>query len=134
MTKLAADTSWDVTLRCKVCSHNSHKFHFFPQVMQIIEILPAERQTMMFSATIPPSIEKLSTALLQNPVLVSVGMPSAPTSSVKQLVLWVEDKAKKKCLFSLLQDSKHYKPPMVVFVDSKVGADLLAEAIATVTS
>ena len=99
------------------------------QVMQIMEKLPVKRQTMMFSATIPPSIEKLAASLLQNPVYISVGLPSTPNSAVKQLILWVEDKSKKKCLFSLLQDAKHYRPPVVVFVDSKIGADLLAEAI-----
>lgn len=99
------------------------------QVMQIMEKLPVKRQTMMFSATIPPSIEKLAASLLQNPVYISVGLPSTPNSAVKQLILWVEDKSKKKCLFSLLQDPKHYRPPVVVFVDSKIGADLLAEAI-----
>lgn len=83
----------------------------------------------MFSATIPSSIESLATKLLVNPVYVSVGSPSAPNASIKQIVLWVEDKSKKKRLFSILRDSKHFRPPTVVFVDSKMGADLLAEAV-----
>lgn len=80
----------------------------------------------MFSATIPPSIERMASRLLINPVCISVGLPN---DSVKQIVLWVEDKSKKKRLFSILLDSKHFMPPVVVFVDSKMGADLLAEAI-----
>ena len=83
----------------------------------------------MFSATIPSSIESMATKLLINPVYTLVGSPSAPADSVKQVVLWVEDKSKKKRLFSILQDSKHFRPPIVVFVDSKMGADLLAEAV-----
>ena len=86
----------------------------------------------MFSATIPSSIESMATKLLINPVYTLVGSPSAPTDSVKQVVLWVEDKSKKKRLFSILQDSKHFRPPIVVFVDSKMGADLLAEAVCEV--
>jgi len=88
----------------------------------------------MFSATIPPSIESMAAKLLDNPVYISVGSPSAPNASVKQIVLWVEDKSKKKRLFSILLDSKHFRPPVVVFVDSKMGADLLAEAVQEVTS
>lgn len=88
----------------------------------------------MFSATVPASIESVAAKLLVNPVYVSVGSPSAPNSSVKQIVLWVEDKSKKKHLFSILQDPKHFTPPVVVFVDSKMGADLLAEAVQKVVS
>lgn len=71
----------------------------------------------------------MAAKLLVNSVFISVGSPSAPSASVKQIVLWVEDKSKKKRLFSILQDSKHFRPPVVVFVDSKMGADLLAEAV-----
>ncbi|KAK2564690.1 putative ATP-dependent RNA helicase DDX59 [Acropora cervicornis] len=99
------------------------------QVQDIIDKLPARKQTLMFSATIPSSIESMATKLLINPVYTLVGSPSAPADSVKQVVLWVEDKSKKKRLFSILQDSKHFRPPIVVFVDSKMGADLLAEAV-----
>ena len=84
---------------------------------------------MMFSATIPPSIEKLSTKMLTNPVLVSVGPSGLPNKSVKQIVLWVEEASKKKKLFSILSDRKHFVPPSVIFVESKVGADMLCEAI-----
>ncbi|XP_029211500.2 probable ATP-dependent RNA helicase DDX59 [Acropora millepora] len=102
------------------------------QVQDIIDKLPGRKQTLMFSATIPSSIESMATKLLINPVYTLVGSPSAPTDSVKQVVLWVEDKSKKKRLFSILQDSKHFRPPIVVFVDSKMGADLLAEAVCEV--
>lgn len=106
----------------------------FWQVQEVIEKLPEEKQILMFSATIPSSIERMTTKMLVNPVYVSIGSPSAPNASVKQLVLWVEDKSKKKHLFSILQDSRHFKPPVVVFVASKMGADLLAEAVQKVLS
>lgn len=83
----------------------------------------------MLSATVSTSIEIVADKLLVNPVYVSVGSPSEPNASVKQIVLWVEEQLKKKHLFSLLQDPKHFMPPVVVFVNSKIGADLLAEAI-----
>ena len=48
---------------------------------------------------------------------------------MRQVILWVEDPSKKKKLFAILQDPKHFKPPVIVFVDSKMGADLLAQAV-----
>lgn len=101
---------------------------FETQVMQIVKAI-GEHQTLLFSATIPASIEKMSQTILNEPVFVAVGSPSTPTSAVKQTVLWVENKFKKKKLFDLLEDPKYYHPPIVVFVDSKKGADMLAEAI-----
>lgn len=102
---------------------------FEQQVQEVIDKLPAEKQTLMFSATVSTSIEIVADKLLVNPVYVSIGSPSEPNASVKQIVLWVEEQLKKKHLFSLLQDPKHFMPPVVVFVNSKIGADLLAEAI-----
>ena len=99
------------------------------KVQSILECIPRHRQTLLFSATIPPAVEKISSSLLINPVWISVGAPSAPNMDVKQVVLWVDDKSKKKRLFTLLQDHKYFTPPILVFVDSKMGADLLAEAI-----
>ena len=83
----------------------------------------------MFSATIPASIEKIASKLLQNPVFISVGPPSIPNQSVKQIILWVEETSKKKRLFNLINDRRHFLPPVVVFVDSKLGADMLANAV-----
>lgn len=102
---------------------------FEQQVQSILESIPRQRQTLLFSATIPPAVEKISSSLLNNPLWISVGAPSAPNMDVKQVVLWVDDKSKKKRLFSLLKDHKYFTPPILVFVDSKMGADLLAEAV-----
>lgn len=101
---------------------------FENQVMQLVKAL-GDHQTLLFSATIPPAIEKMGHTILNDPVFVAVGSPSTPTSAVKQTVLWVENKMKKKKLFDLLGDPKYYHPPIVVFVDSKKGADMLAEAV-----
>ena len=96
---------------------------------QIIQKVPQSAQKMMFSATIPPSIEKIASNILYDPVFVSVGPPGIPNKAVKQIVLWVEENSKKKRLFDLVNDRKHFKPPIVVFVDSKLGADMLADAL-----
>lgn len=113
-------------------NQNYSTFSNLPQVQQILEKLNDTKQTVMTSATIPPNVESMASKLLQDPVFISVGNPNAPTQAVKQLVLWVEENSKKRHLFSILKDPKHYRPPVVVFVDSKIGADMLAEAIGKV--
>ena len=84
---------------------------------------------MMFSATIPPAIEQLAQNMMVNPVMVSVGVSGLPNAHVKQLVLWVEEPSKRRKLFAILNDSKHFTPPMLIFVESKKGADLLRDAL-----
>jgi len=88
-------------------------------------------QTLMFSATIPPTIEKLSQTILHRPIFISIGHGTSDRAAinVRQTVIWVEEKSKKKKLFEFLNSPKHYKPPIVIFVSSKIGADLLSTAI-----
>lgn len=105
---------------------------FRDQVMQVIYAL-SHPQIMLFSATIPPSIETFASSLLKVPLVISLGMQSLPSAAVKQTVIWVESNRKKQKLFEILQSNTHYHPPVVVFVSSRVGADLLVEAICRVT-
>lgn len=99
------------------------------QVRQIEEQLPRPLQYLMFSATIPPRIERMATEVMTTPLFISVGVPGAPCEAVKHTVLWVEEAAKKKRLFAFLTDSSLFQPPAVIFVNSKMGTVLLADAI-----
>ena len=114
---------------------------FRDEVMLVVRAL-SRPQVMLFSATIPPSIEKLATSLLKRAVQVFVGGNNTDTHhdnsivvshAVKQTVIWVESNKKKTKLFDILKSGAHYRPPLVVFVSSRVGAELLAEAICQVT-
>ncbi|MBN3279372.1 DDX59 helicase, partial [Polyodon spathula] len=105
------------------------KMGFQQQVLDILEQVPEECQTLLASATIPAGIEKLANQLLRNPVQITIGEKNQPCSNVRQIVLWVEEPSKKKKLFEILNDSKLYHPPVLVFVDCKLGADLLCDAI-----
>jgi len=100
---------------------------FQQQVRRVIQMLPAQHQTLLFSATVSPKVERLCGELLTEPVLVSVGVPSTPSDNVSQTILWVETDSKKKTLLSILQDNKHFKPPVLLFVESKLGCLLLAD-------
>ncbi|XP_077934374.1 putative ATP-dependent RNA helicase DDX59 isoform X4 [Halichoerus grypus] len=109
------------------------KMGFQQQVLDILEHVPNDCQTVLVSATIPTSIEQLASQLLHDPVRIITGEKNLPCSSVRQIILWVEEPAKKKKLFEILNDKKLFKPPVLVFVDCKLGADLLSEAVQKIT-
>ncbi|XP_059136776.1 probable ATP-dependent RNA helicase DDX59 [Peromyscus eremicus] len=109
------------------------KMGFQQQVLDVLENIPGDCQTILVSATIPGSIEQLADQLLHNPVRIVTGDKNLPCPSVRQIVLWVEDPGKKKKLFEILNDKKLFKPPVLVFVDCRLGADLLSEAVQKVT-
>ncbi|KAL6888298.1 hypothetical protein ACP4OV_009324 [Aristida adscensionis] len=105
---------------------------FRDQAMQIYQAL-SQPQVMMFSATLHSEVEKMSNSLAKNVIHISCGNPSRPNKAVKQVVIWVESKQKKQKLFEIMKSKQHFKPPAVVFVSSRVGADLLSEAITVAT-
>ncbi|XP_040895447.1 probable ATP-dependent RNA helicase DDX59 [Toxotes jaculatrix] len=110
------------------------KMGFQQQVLEVLEQVPKEHQTLLASATIPTGTEELAARLVCDPVRIAIGEKNQPCANVRQILLWVEEPSKKKKLFEILNDSKLYHPPVVVFVDCKLGADLLCEAVAKVTS
>nr|XP_061791222.1 probable ATP-dependent RNA helicase DDX59 [Nerophis lumbriciformis] len=109
------------------------KMGFQQQVLEVLENVPEDHQTLLASATIPAGTEELASRLLVDPIRISVGAKNQPCADIRQILLWVEEPSKKKKLFEILNDNKLYQPPVVVFVDCKLGADLLCEAVAKVT-
>lgn len=105
---------------------------FRDQVMQIFRAL-SQPQVLMYSATIPKEVDKMANSMVKDIVSVSVGRPNKPNGAVKQLPIWVESKKKKQKLFEILMSKQHFRPPAVVFVGSRLGADLLCEAIKVTT-
>lgn len=105
---------------------------FREQVMQIYRAL-SQPQVLMYSATISKEVEKMASFMTTDLVIVSVGNPGNQNSFVKQVAIWVESKQKKKKLFDILTSQQHFLPPAVVFVGSRLGADLLSEAITATT-
>ncbi|XP_034736931.1 probable ATP-dependent RNA helicase DDX59 [Etheostoma cragini] len=109
------------------------KMGFQQQVLEVLEQVPEDHQTLLASATIPTGTEELAGRLVRDPVRIAIGEKNQPCANVRQILLWVEEPSKKKKLFEILNDSKLYQPPVVAFVDCKLGADLLCEAVAKVT-
>ncbi|KAL8055398.1 hypothetical protein ABFS82_04G052700 [Erythranthe guttata] len=101
---------------------------FREQVMQIFQAL-SQPQVLMYSATVSKEVEKVAGSMAKDLTIVSVGRPNKPSGAVRQLAIWVESNKKKQKLFDILTSKQHFKPPVVVFVGSRIGADLLSEAI-----
>lgn len=108
------------------------KMGFQQQVLEVLEGVPEDRQTLLTSATIPVATENLAARLTEDAVRIAIGEKNQPCANVRQILLWVEEPSKKKKLFEVLNDEKLYQPPVVVFVDCKLGADLLCEAVTKV--
>ncbi|KAL7174666.1 hypothetical protein ACSBR2_033833 [Camellia fascicularis] len=105
---------------------------FHEQVMQIFRAL-SRPQVLMYSATIPKEVEKMASSMVKDIIAISVGRPNKPNEAVKQLPIWVESKQKKNKLFDILVSKQHFMPPAVVFVGSRLGADLLSQAVTVTT-
>lgn len=90
-------------------------------VKKIIKKVPAKKQAMLFSATIPPEITKLMDSILRNPVKVAVTPVSSTIDTIEQSVYMVEKKNKKPLLISLLKKSE--ASSVLVFSRTKHGAN-----------
>ncbi len=76
---------------------------FHDDIMKIVELTPKTRQTMLFSATMPPKIRKLADKLLNNPINVEIAI-SKPSENIKQLAYLVHDEQKDKLLEILMAE------------------------------
>src|ERR1700678_34734 len=76
---------------------------FIPDVERIVGLLPKIRQTLFFSATMPPEIRRLADAFLLNPKEISVGPPASPATLVEQALVIVEPTEKREALRRLLE-------------------------------
>jgi ATP-dependent RNA helicase RhlE len=97
---------------------------FIHDVKKVIARVPAKRQTIFFSATMPPEISKLANTILTQPVRVEVTPVSSTADTIQQSVYFVEKKNKRKLLLHLLQDRSI--ATALVFARTKHGADRVA--------
>ena len=100
---------------------------FIHDVKKVIAKLPAKRQTLFFSATMPPEIQKLANVLLTNPSKVEVTPPSSTVDKIEQSLYYVGKMEKPELLLHLLQD-KEIKTALV-FTRTKHGADKVVKTL-----
>ena len=96
---------------------------FLPDVRRLLRIMPAKRQTLMFSATMPAEIEHLAYETLQSPVVIDVGRRATPVAAVHQVLYSVEAEQKRDLLCHLLEHGQMRQ--VLVFTRTKVRADRL---------
>jgi ATP-dependent RNA helicase RhlE len=100
---------------------------FIHDVKKIITKIPAKRQTLFFSATMPGEIAKLSSTILDNPAKVQVTPVSSTAETIQQSMYFVEKDNKKHLLIHLLKD-KTIKSALV-FTRTKHGADKVVKEL-----
>ena len=96
---------------------------FAEQIETILEFVPAQRQTLLFSATMPKHIMNLVNKYMNEPVRVSVGSTTTPVDRIKQDVVYVSSKEKYN---TLTRELDAREGSIVVFVKTKAAADRIA--------
>ncbi|MGC4056619.1 MAG: DEAD/DEAH box helicase [Chitinophagaceae bacterium] len=100
---------------------------FINDVKRILTKVPAQRQTLFFSATMPKAIRKFADSILNNPAEVTVTPVSSTAETVQQSVYFVEQKEKTRLLIHLLKDASILRS--LVFTRTKHGADKLVKQL-----
>jgi ATP-dependent RNA helicase RhlE len=100
---------------------------FIIDVERIVETLPAKRQSLLFSATMPQDAERLASSLLNDPITVAVNPISSAAERIEQKLMFVGRDKKDDLLKSLLDDQTIYR--MLVFTRTKHRANRLAEKL-----
>ena len=100
---------------------------FIHALRRIAPLLPANRQTMLFSATMPKLMAELSTAYLTNPIRIEVAPPGKPVDKVTQGIHFVEQAGKPALLIDLLDG--HRDDLALVFAPTKHGAERLMKSL-----
>ncbi len=100
---------------------------FINDVRRILPFLPANRQTLLFSATMPKEIVDLAQTILKDPASVSVAPSAKPIEVIEQGVYFVDKMEKRKFLQVLLQDRS--LPQTLVFTRTKHGADRVTKEL-----
>jgi ATP-dependent RNA helicase RhlE len=100
---------------------------FIHDVRKVIARLPARRQSLFFSATMPPEIMQLADTILTNPQKVAVTPPSTTVEAIRQELYYVEKSDKRALLAHLLNE--HKIPSALVFTRTKHGADRVAKEL-----
>ncbi len=101
---------------------------FLPDIKKICSVIPTNRQTMLFSATLPTEIVKLSRNFLDDPVKVSVNPPSSIVEKIEQKVLFVDRENKSALLESILEEDKTFQR-VLIFTRTKHGANRIAKKL-----
>ncbi|MFC1632237.1 DEAD/DEAH box helicase [Candidatus Omnitrophota bacterium] len=99
---------------------------FMPQITRIIKVIPRNRQTMLFSATIPGEIMRMAAAHMRLPVHIEVAPSGTTAERIIQEVFIVKKSSKRQLLIKLLD---RYHGPVLIFSRTKIGAAKIAREL-----
>ncbi|MCC7418423.1 MAG: DEAD/DEAH box helicase [Acidobacteria bacterium] len=100
---------------------------FWPDVKRIISALPAERQTLLFSATMPDEVVRDALEIVRDAKYVQIGQRSAPAKSIAHRAQFLPENQK---VDWLIEHLKSPGGPVLIFSRTKIGADRLARRLA----
>ncbi|MES2262032.1 MAG: DEAD/DEAH box helicase [Pseudomonadota bacterium] len=100
---------------------------FLPDLQRIINMLPKQRQNLMFSATFSPEIKKLANTFLNNPLTIEVARSNATAERVTQVVYKVQEEHKRDVVAHILRQRDLKQ--VIVFSNTKIGASRLARSL-----
>jgi superfamily II DNA/RNA helicase len=100
---------------------------FLPDLQRILDLLPKQRQTLLFSATFSNEIKKLSSSYLRDPVTIETSVRNSTATNVKQIVFEVAEGDKQAAVVQLIRERGLKQ--VIVFCNSKIGAGRLARQI-----
>ncbi len=100
---------------------------FLPDIKQITQLLPDQRQNLMFSATFSDEIKKLASKILKNPVLIEVAKQNSVSELITHVVYPVDSKRKQAFLIDMIKQQDLQQ--VLVFARTKQGADRLAQQL-----
>jgi superfamily II DNA/RNA helicase len=90
---------------------------FYEDIMHIISYVPKKRQTLMFSATMPPKIRSMARSIMRNPEKIAIEM-SKPADGITQAVYMLNDQSKIPLINSIIADNKDYSS-ILIFSSTK---------------
>lgn len=100
---------------------------FLPDIEKITASLPKRRQSLLFSATLPPQVERLARKALNDPVTIEVGERQNPAKTVQQFLYPVEQHLKAELLIELLEDHQFFS--VIAFVKTREDTEVLAKTL-----
>jgi ATP-dependent RNA helicase RhlE len=101
---------------------------FLPDIQRIINLLPRQRQNLMFSATFSEDIRRLAASFLNDPISIEVARRNAAADTVEQVVYRVPDSESKRLAVAQLIRSRNLSQ-VIVFTNTKIGAGRLARQL-----
>ncbi len=96
---------------------------FLPDVGRIIRACPKDRQTLFFSATLPPELETMTKWILRDPIAVEIGRRQSTAETVAHALFPVAKVQKMDLLFALLEKEEYHS--VLIFTQTKVAADIV---------